>query len=56
MNWGKNGKPHNADFMTVNECIQMLKFDTPLALTRAMIRQAFALCKMTVINELDSKG
>jgi len=56
MNWGENGKPYNADFMTVHECLQLFKFDSPLALTRAMIRQAFALCKMTVVNELDKKS
>ena len=56
MNWGQNGKPYNCDFMTVHECIQLFKFDSPLALTRAMIRQAFALCKMTVVNETDKKA
>ena len=56
MNWGKNGKPYKADFMTVHECLQLLKFDSPLALERAVIRQAFALCKMTVINESDRKA
>ena len=56
MNQGKNGKPHNAEFMTVTECIQLMKFDSPLKLTRATIRQAFALCKMSVINELDKKS
>ena len=30
MNQGKNGKPHNAEFMTVTECIQLMKFDSPL--------------------------
>ena len=56
MNQGKNGKPHNAEFMTVTECIQLMKFDSPLKLTRATIRQAFALCKMSVVNELDKKS
>ena len=56
MNWGKNGKPFKADFMTVHECLQLLKFDSPLKLERAIIRQAFALCKMTVVNEFDSKA
>ena len=56
MNWGVNGKPYNADFMTVNECISLFKFDSPLKLTRGIIRQAFALCKMTVINETDKKS
>ena len=56
MNQGKNGKPHTADFMTVYECVQLMKYDSPLKLTRATIRQAFALCKMSVINELDKKS
>ena len=56
MNWGQNGKPYNCDFMTVHECISLFKFDSPLALTRGMIRQAFALCKMTVVNETDKKA
>jgi len=34
----------------------MFKFDSPLALTRGMIRQAFSLCKMTIVNELDKKS
>lgn len=38
LNQGKNGKPHNAEFMTVTECIQLMKFDSPLKLTRATIR------------------
>ena len=42
--------------MTVQECLQLFKFDSPLKLTRGMIRQAFALCKMTIPSELEQKA
>ena len=56
MNQGQNGKPFDSQIVTVHEVLQLFKFDSPLALTRGMIRQAFSLCKMTIVNELDKKS
>ena len=42
--------------MTYMEVEQMFREDTPLKMSKFMLREAFALCKMTVINELDAAG
>ena len=50
-----NGKkPHNADWMIVEDCHEMLREDCKhLQITKQMVRQAFSLSKMTVVNEID---
>ena len=56
MNQGKDGKPHNADFMTVLECYDLFKNDCPLNMPQLTIHHAFALCKMSIVNETDRKA
>ena len=56
MNCGKDEKPLNADYMTLNECMILMREHCPLKLSKYLIREAFALCKMTVINEHSQAG
>ena len=49
-------KAHNAIYVGLVDCIQLLKVDTRLNVPKRMIRQAFAMCKMTVEKEHDSEG
>ena len=56
MNQGKGDKAYNADYMTINECIQLFKLDCPMKLTKGMVKEAYALCKMTIVNEILSKS
>ena len=55
-NRGTDKKPHNADYMTYIDCEQLFRDDCPLMLSRFLLREAYSLCKMTVVNELDAQG
>ena len=49
-------KPHNATWMIYEDCEELLKFDCQLNMNRFIIREAFALSKMPVNQEHDSKA
>ena len=53
MNLGKDSKPMNADWMTYKECELMMHDHCMLKVSRFIVREAYALSKMTVINEID---
>lgn len=49
-------KAHDAEYMSYPDCVQLLRKDSKLRLSNYLIREAFAMCKTTVINELDPEG
>ena len=55
-NRGKNKKPFDADFMIFEDCELMFTKDCRLKIPIRTIRQAHALSKMTVINEIDKNS
>ena len=55
-NLGRNNKPYNANWMTYMDCETLMHEDCVLKVSRYTVREAFALSKMTVINELTSEG
>jgi len=46
-------KPHNADWMIIEDCISLFREDCQLRLPLKMIKEAFGLSQGNVINELD---
>jgi len=42
--------------MVYADCVQLLNKDSKLKLSKYFIKEAFALCKMTVIAELEPEG
>ena len=56
MGLGKGDKTYNADYMVYEDCEKLMKVDCPLKISRYTVREAYALCKMTVISELEEKG
>ena len=49
-------KKYNADYMILEDCVDLLKFHCPLRVSRYLIREAYALSKMTVLAEHDAKA
>ena len=49
-------KPHNATWMIYEDCEQLFKRDSSFRMPKKVIREAYAMCKMTVVSEHDSKG
>ena len=47
-------KPHNGDWIIMQDCYALFKEDTPLNLTYKTIHEAFALSKKQIVNEFDS--
>ena len=56
MNLGKGDKAYNADYMVYEDCLKLMREDCPLKISRYTVREAYALCKMTVTSETDEKG
>ena len=50
---GQGGKSHNCDYMVLEDCIKLFTKDKVLAIKPALIKVAFAMSKMTVIEESD---
>lgn len=46
-------KPHNADWMNHENCVQLFRGDLPLKLPLKMISAAFGMSKSTVVNEFE---
>ena len=51
MNKDTQWKAFNEEHLCYIDCEQMLMRDSILHISRATVREAFAMCKMTVINE-----
>ena len=49
-------KTYNADYMVYEDCERLLRDDCNIKETKYNIREAFALCKMTVVNETEHQG
>ena len=49
-------KPYNADWVTYEDVEALCREDCPLRVSRYITREAYALCKMTVIDELGPQG
>ena len=56
MNQDTEWKPYAHEYVCLQDCIQLLKIDSVYKLNKKVIRQAFAMCKQTVINEIDQEG
>ena len=56
LNQDTEWKPYAHEYICFQDCVQLLKIDSVYKLNKKVIRQAFALCKQTVINELDQEG
>ena len=50
---GAGKKAHNADYVTLEDMIQLFTKDKELAIKTAQIKVAFAMSKMTVVEESD---
>ena len=49
-------KPHNGDWMIMEDCHSLLREDTDLNLPIKMINEAFGMSQNSVINEFDAKS
>ena len=49
-------KKPNEDFMIREDCTQLLQDECLLKVPNDIVKQAFAMCKMTVTNETDPEG
>ena len=56
MNQDTRYKGHDDEYIAIVDCIQLLRKDSLLKMSTYIIREAFAMCKMTVIDELSHEG
>lgn len=56
LNQDTEWKPFAHEYICLEDCVQLLKYDSVYKLHKKVIRQAFAMCKQTVISELDLDG
>ena len=56
MNQDTRSKGHDAEYMAYVDCVQLLRRDSKLRLSTYMIREAYAMCKTTVLDELGPDG
>ena len=47
---------HSLDFMTIEDCIQLVCYDSELKFSQKEVHQVFAMSKMSVINDCDARG
>lgn len=52
-NLGNEHSETNPDWLTYEACLLMMNSDCPLQVSQRKVNEAYALCKMTVINEFD---
>ena len=46
-------KPHNADWMNLENCVQLFRKDLTLKLPLKMIHEAYGMSKSTIANEFE---
>ena len=56
MNQDTRTKSHDAEYMTYVDCVQLLRKDSKLRLSVYVIREAYAMSKQTVLDELGPEG
>ena len=49
-------KPHNADWMIVQDCHTLFRNDLPLKLPYKMINEAFGMSQIHMVNEFDKNS
>ena len=56
MNQDTRTKSHDAEYMTFVDCLQLLRKDSKLRISQYLVREAFAMSKQTVLDELGPEG
>ena len=56
MNQDTSSKGYDEEYVAYIDCVQLMRKDSLMKISTRIIKEAFAMCKMTVLDELSHEG